>query len=77
MCTSFSSLEVTKVNTYGIVLRWEGLDPFLYPVLITAHQGDARKLELYSVFLTSVSRRCPCGTRDGKGLGTPSIFGLL
>ncbi|KAM5532363.1 hypothetical protein V8D89_013957 [Ganoderma adspersum] len=34
----FSTLEVTKVNTYGIVLRWEGLDPFLYPVLITAHQ---------------------------------------
>ncbi|KAI1796621.1 carboxypeptidase S [Ganoderma leucocontextum] len=35
---SFSTLEVTKVNTYGIVLRWEGSDPFLYPVLITAHQ---------------------------------------
>ncbi len=39
MVTSFATLEVTKVNTYGIVLRWEGLDPFLYPVLITAHQG--------------------------------------
>ena len=35
----FSTLEVTKVNTYGIVLRWPGSDPFLLPVLMTAHQG--------------------------------------
>ncbi|TBU60963.1 hypothetical protein BD310DRAFT_921838 [Dichomitus squalens] len=34
----FSTLEVTKVNTYGIVLRWPGSDPFLLPVLTTAHQ---------------------------------------
>ncbi|TBU30672.1 carboxypeptidase S [Dichomitus squalens] len=34
----FSTLEVTKVNTYGIVLRWQGSDATLLPVLLTAHQ---------------------------------------
>ncbi|RDX54278.1 carboxypeptidase S [Lentinus brumalis] len=34
----FGKLEVTKVNTYGIVLRWKGSDASLRPVLVTAHQ---------------------------------------
>ncbi|KAI0793938.1 carboxypeptidase S [Fomes fomentarius] len=34
----FEKLEVTKVNTYGIVLRWEGSDSSARPVLMTAHQ---------------------------------------
>ncbi|PIL24992.1 hypothetical protein GSI_12879 [Ganoderma sinense ZZ0214-1] len=32
------TLEVVKVNTYGIVLRWQGSDPSLLPVLLAAHQ---------------------------------------
>ena len=31
------------MNTYGIVLRWQGSDPSLLPVLLAAHQGDANK----------------------------------
>ncbi|KAI0693188.1 carboxypeptidase S [Cerioporus squamosus] len=34
----FGKLEVAKVNTYGIVLRWQGSDESLRPVLMTAHQ---------------------------------------
>ncbi|KAI0629265.1 carboxypeptidase S [Trametes polyzona] len=34
----FSTLEVTKVNTYGIVLHWQGSDEGAQPVLMTAHQ---------------------------------------
>ncbi|RPD64385.1 carboxypeptidase S [Lentinus tigrinus ALCF2SS1-7] len=34
----FEKLQVTKVNTYGIVLRWKGSDESLRPVLMTAHQ---------------------------------------
>ncbi|KAI0820830.1 carboxypeptidase S [Trametes gibbosa] len=34
----FSTLNVTKVNTYGIVLHWQGSDGDILPVLMTAHQ---------------------------------------
>ncbi|KAI0741428.1 carboxypeptidase S [Daedaleopsis nitida] len=34
----FETLEVTKVNTYGIVLRWEGSNRHARPILMTAHQ---------------------------------------
>ncbi|KAI1796624.1 carboxypeptidase S [Ganoderma leucocontextum] len=34
----FQTLEVFKVNTHGIVLRWQGSDPSLLPVLMAAHQ---------------------------------------
>ena len=30
---------MTKVNTYGIVLHWQGSDESLLPVLMAAHQG--------------------------------------
>ncbi|KAI0352309.1 carboxypeptidase S [Trametes cingulata] len=33
-----SSLELTKVNTWGLVYEWKGSDPSLKPVLLTAHQ---------------------------------------
>ncbi|KAI0820814.1 carboxypeptidase S [Trametes gibbosa] len=33
-----SSLELTKVNTYGLVYVWKGSDPSLKPVLLAAHQ---------------------------------------
>lgn len=36
---SFETLRATKVNTYGIVLHWQGSDSSLKPVLLTAHQG--------------------------------------
>lgn len=36
---SFDTLEVTKVNTYNMVLHWQGSDASLKPVLLTAHQG--------------------------------------
>ena len=35
----FETLQVTKVNTYGIVLHWQGSDESLRPVLMAAHQG--------------------------------------
>lgn len=38
---SFTSLNVTKVNTYGLVLRWQGSNPSLKPILTTAHQGES------------------------------------
>ena len=34
-----SSLEVTKVNTYGLVYKWTGSDASLKPLLLAAHQG--------------------------------------
>lgn len=34
-----SSLKLTKVNTYGLVYRWEGSDPSLKPILLLGHQG--------------------------------------
>ncbi|KAI0352323.1 carboxypeptidase S [Trametes cingulata] len=34
----FASLDVTKVNTYGTVLHWQGADEAALPVLMTAHQ---------------------------------------
>ncbi|KAI0675520.1 carboxypeptidase S [Trametes maxima] len=34
----FAGLHVTKINTYGIVLHWQGSNRTLQPVLMTAHQ---------------------------------------
>ncbi|KAI0091740.1 carboxypeptidase S [Irpex rosettiformis] len=34
----FSSLKVTKINTYNLVFHWQGSNPSLKPVLTTAHQ---------------------------------------
>jgi len=33
----FSQLELTMVNTYGIMLRWKGADESLAPVVLMAH----------------------------------------
>lgn len=33
-----SKLKVEKVNTYGLLYTWEGTDPDLKPLLLTAHQ---------------------------------------
>ncbi|KAF9820601.1 hypothetical protein IEO21_01304 [Rhodonia placenta] len=33
-----SSLELTKVNTYGLVYYWKGSDESLKPILLTGHQ---------------------------------------
>ncbi|OCH93649.1 carboxypeptidase S [Obba rivulosa] len=33
-----STLELTKVNTYGLVYLWKGSDESLKPLLLTAHQ---------------------------------------
>ncbi|KAI0629289.1 carboxypeptidase S [Trametes polyzona] len=33
-----STLELTKVNTYGLVYVWKGSDPSLKPILLAAHQ---------------------------------------
>ena len=35
---SHSSLELTKVNTYGLVYVWKGSDASLKPLLLLAHQ---------------------------------------
>ncbi|KAH9851926.1 carboxypeptidase S [Lenzites betulinus] len=34
----FETLEVTKVNTYGIVLHWQGSDKSGLPIVLAAHQ---------------------------------------
>lgn len=34
----YDVVDVTTVNTYGLVLSWPGSDPSLKPVLLTAHQ---------------------------------------
>lgn len=34
----FETVEVTKVNTYGIVLYWKGSDKSLKPVMLAGHQ---------------------------------------
>ncbi|KAF7356683.1 Carboxypeptidase S [Mycena venus] len=34
----YSSLRVTKVNTYGLVFHWQGSSSSLQPLLLTAHQ---------------------------------------
>ncbi|KAI0675501.1 carboxypeptidase S [Trametes maxima] len=34
----FETVRVTKVNTYGIVLHWQGTDESALPVVIAAHQ---------------------------------------
>ncbi|KAJ7115872.1 hypothetical protein C8R44DRAFT_216220 [Mycena epipterygia] len=34
----YSSLRVTKVNTYGLVFHWQGSDTSLKPLLLAAHQ---------------------------------------
>lgn len=36
--TVFEKLDVHKVNTYGLVLHWKGLDADLKPLMLTAHQ---------------------------------------
>jgi carboxypeptidase PM20D1 len=33
----FAQLELTRVNTYGLMLRWTGHDPSLAPVVLMAH----------------------------------------
>ncbi|KAJ3553616.1 hypothetical protein NM688_g3514 [Phlebia brevispora] len=33
-----STLKITKVNTYGLVYHWEGVNPSLKPLLLAAHQ---------------------------------------
>jgi Gly-Xaa carboxypeptidase len=35
---TFAVTRVTTVNTYNLVLRWEGSDLLLKPILLTAHQ---------------------------------------
>lgn len=36
---SHAQLNLTKVNTYGLLYEWEGMDTSLKPLLLTAHQG--------------------------------------
>ncbi|KAI9064103.1 carboxypeptidase S [Trametes sanguinea] len=42
----FKTLNVTKVNTYGIVLHWQGSDASALPVLMAAHQGTSVDLSV-------------------------------
>lgn len=36
---SHSTLEVTKINTYGLIYVWKGTNSPLQPLLLAAHQG--------------------------------------
>lgn len=38
---SYTTLNVVKVNTYGLVFHWQGSDKSLPPILLAAHQGRA------------------------------------
>lgn len=38
MAISYSKLEFTPINTYGILLEWKGKDDVLKPYLFMAHQ---------------------------------------
>lgn len=33
----FSTMDLTMINTYGILLKWEGTDPQLQPIVLMAH----------------------------------------
>ena len=33
------TLELTKVNTYGLIFVWKGSDATLKPLLLAGHQG--------------------------------------
>lgn len=35
---TFNTTRITPVNTYNLVLHWEGSDPALKPILLTGHQ---------------------------------------
>ena len=37
---SHETLEITKINTYGLVYHWQGTDSTLDPILFTGHQGS-------------------------------------
>jgi hypothetical protein len=37
--TSHTTLELSKVNTYGLLYVWKGSDASLKPILLAAHQG--------------------------------------
>jgi len=34
-----AKLELTKVNTYGLIFIWKGSNSALKPLLLAAHQG--------------------------------------
>ena len=34
-----STLELTKVNTHGLIYVWKGSDTTLKPLLLAGHQG--------------------------------------
>ncbi|KAF5331478.1 hypothetical protein D9758_015499 [Tetrapyrgos nigripes] len=34
----YTSLEVTKINTYGLVFHWQGSETHLKPILLASHQ---------------------------------------
>jgi hypothetical protein len=42
MCPSHEHLNVTTVNTYGLIYEWKGSNSALKPVLLAAHQGEDR-----------------------------------
>lgn len=46
--SSHTTLELTKVNTYGLVYVWKGSDPTLKPLLLAAHQGLYTMSEIFT-----------------------------
>lgn len=52
---SHETLELTKVNLYGLVYLWKGTDESLKPLMLTAHQG---KNVLIFTILAHVHYRC-------------------
>ena len=56
---SHSALNLTKVNTWGLVYEWKGTDSALKPLLLAAHQGEFRVQRVYDISsLTAYFRRC-------------------
>ena len=59
-----AGLELTKVNTYGLIFVRKGSESVLKPLLLTAHQGSFISVCIMSVYLTSLfDRRGACRTR--------------
>ena len=71
---SFEKLEVTKVNTYGIVLRWQGSDEALRPVLITAHQGEEGRPVSCAHIQSFHCRRCACRARHARRVDPSALL---
>lgn len=73
LCLSHTNLNLTKVNTYGLVYHWQGTDNNLKPLLLTGHQGST----FLAKFPSKVLKFLRCRSRrsfDCWSMDSPSLF---